>query len=561
MTSIRPRTTEPLAAFTFIETLLAIAVIAILAAIVIFALNPAKQLAQTRNSQRRLDAKSLVNSLNQYQLDNGALPAGIDDVLRVIGTATSGCNISCGKKIARLDNPLTGLAKGLEDFLYDHTPAAAAASSTGWVLPTGYQDPGNQWSGWQNAYDGNTGTYAQNSYGGTGWGQFIILTMSDAVTSDRLRINADYLDSHIQAVDVDVLKDGLWTDVFEGGSESVWNCKWVELSFPKGSVTQIRFRYNYSAGGYYFWLYELQLYQTADAIVAPTCSIQGATSVQQTAAIMHGLVADDGGEPNQYSFDYGKTTAYGNSTAWTGGAITGDVVSELISGLDPKTTYHFQAKLKNSAGTAVCADNTFTTRIADTGWLLPLSSSDPDNKWDNEDEAYDDTFLTYARSYHNTGDNQWSSFIYLAHPEIPANSLRFYARSGAEVDLVDIGIYKDGSWQDIYQGPFADKQWVQEDFSSGVVGQIRIRFHAANISQGFFFELYEVNLQKSSETAEDACLDLHPELVPKYLAEIPKDPSQGSDEKTYYAVKKTEGNRIIIYSCGAELGEDISASR
>jgi type II secretory pathway pseudopilin PulG len=562
MFQAKDRQARSLPAFTFIEILLVVATLVILAAIVVFAINPTKQLAQTRNSQRRLDVKSLVDSINQYELDNGLAPAGIDDALRVIGTATSGCNISCGTKIAMTsESPLVRLADKLSGLFYDNTPSASAASSTGWVLPTGYQDPGNQWSGYANAYDGNSGTYAQNNYGGVGWGQFIILTLDSAVTSDRLRVNADYLDSHVQSVDVDVLKDGIWTDVFEGGSESLWNCKWVELSFAKGSVTQVRFRYNYSTGGYLFWLYELQVYQTADTIVPPSCSIQGATSVQKTAAIMHGLVANDGGEPNQYSFDYGPTTAYGNSTAWTGGAITGDVFSELVSGLTPNTTYHFQAKLRNSAGTTTCIDNTFTTKMADTGWLLPLSSNDPDSRWDNEASAYDDTFSTYARSYHNTNEAQWSSFIYLAHPEIPANSLRFYARGGADVDEIDIDAYKDGVWEDIYQGAFSDKQLVQKDFASGLVSEVRIRFHAANASQGFFYELYEVNLQKSSETSEDACLNLNPALVPKYLVALPRDPSQGSDSKTYYAAKRTSGNRIVIYSCGAELGENISASR
>lgn len=61
--------------FTLIEILLVIALIAILAGIVIFAINPAKQLAEGRNTQRRSDVNTIINSLHQYSIDhNGDLP-------------------------------------------------------------------------------------------------------------------------------------------------------------------------------------------------------------------------------------------------------------------------------------------------------------------------------------------------------------------------------------------------------------------------------------------------------------------------------------------------------
>ncbi len=61
--------------FTLLEILLVVAAIAILAAVVIRALNPSKQLADTRNSQRSLDLNTIVNVIYQYEIDNkGALP-------------------------------------------------------------------------------------------------------------------------------------------------------------------------------------------------------------------------------------------------------------------------------------------------------------------------------------------------------------------------------------------------------------------------------------------------------------------------------------------------------
>jgi prepilin-type N-terminal cleavage/methylation domain-containing protein len=61
--------------FTLLEILLVVGIISILAGIVILAINPTKQLGDTRNAQRRSDVLTILNAVYQYSLDNdGALP-------------------------------------------------------------------------------------------------------------------------------------------------------------------------------------------------------------------------------------------------------------------------------------------------------------------------------------------------------------------------------------------------------------------------------------------------------------------------------------------------------
>ncbi len=64
--------------FTLLEILLVVAAIAILAGIVILAINPNKQLGDTRNSERSSEINTILNGVYQYSLDNnGTLPSGI----------------------------------------------------------------------------------------------------------------------------------------------------------------------------------------------------------------------------------------------------------------------------------------------------------------------------------------------------------------------------------------------------------------------------------------------------------------------------------------------------
>lgn len=117
--------------FTLIELLLVIGIIAILASIVIVAINPTKQLGDARDAQRRSDVNSILNAVYQYAIDNnGSMPSGIPT-----GTGTEICTATGGEGCVDLRD-LIG------DYLVD-IPAdpQAAPGSTDYFI---YKDAGGR---------------------------------------------------------------------------------------------------------------------------------------------------------------------------------------------------------------------------------------------------------------------------------------------------------------------------------------------------------------------------------------------------------------------------------
>lgn len=66
--------------FTLIELLVVIGILAVLLAITLIAINPARQFSQANNTKRSSDVNAILNAVGQYAADNkGTLPVGIPD--------------------------------------------------------------------------------------------------------------------------------------------------------------------------------------------------------------------------------------------------------------------------------------------------------------------------------------------------------------------------------------------------------------------------------------------------------------------------------------------------
>ena len=117
--------------FTLIELLVVIGILAVLLAIVLIAINPARQFAQANNTQRRSDVNAILNSVHQYAADNnGTLPAGITTTAaNVSSTGADLCALLVSDYLAAL--PADPTTTGPVD-----EAACATAYDTGYTIVT-----------------------------------------------------------------------------------------------------------------------------------------------------------------------------------------------------------------------------------------------------------------------------------------------------------------------------------------------------------------------------------------------------------------------------------------
>ena len=115
--------------FTLLEILLVVAAIAILAGIVILAINPNKQLGETRNAERRVDVNTILNGIYQYTIDNsGTIPSTITTTSTEI-CLSSIATSSCGS-LVNLTDALTTNQAYLVSIPVD--PSATSTTGTGY---------------------------------------------------------------------------------------------------------------------------------------------------------------------------------------------------------------------------------------------------------------------------------------------------------------------------------------------------------------------------------------------------------------------------------------------
>ncbi len=122
--------------FTLIEILVVIGIIAVLAAIVIIAINPARQFAQSRDTQRNANLNAILNAVGQRTADNKGVFAGSF-------TGTDGLTKTClalptTALTITTDEVLTGTTIGLGCLVPTYISALPVDPTVGTAVNTGY---------------------------------------------------------------------------------------------------------------------------------------------------------------------------------------------------------------------------------------------------------------------------------------------------------------------------------------------------------------------------------------------------------------------------------------
>jgi len=110
-------------------------------------------------------------------------------------------------------------------------------------------------------------------------------------------------------------------------------------------------------------------------------------------------------------------------------------------------------------------------------WVNPTGYNDPDSKWTYETNIYDDNVNSFAIGLMSSAYS-WGSFIELTRASIYCSKIRFNAMADPDVYLIDIDIYYDSAWHNLYQGSYTDHTWIEKELDSiQAVTSVRFRFY------------------------------------------------------------------------------------
>ena len=530
--------------FTLIETILVIAIIIIIAVVVLVTINPFKNIAESRNAQREVDVKTILDAVNQYSLDNnGMVPAGINDKWSQIGNCTN-CEITCGEGGTSGGNVNISdvTANDFNTGQYSNTQYNNALSAVG-LNPTGKSAGlGSYTSGvkdgitttrWDTIQLTPTAPYGKqlpdNQQTETGY------------VTGNANMSGNVLLMHLNE------QNGAIQDSSGSGNNGVGNN--IAYNNPGKFNSSIGFNGSNSAIN-----------------VANSSSLNPTNAITMEAWVKWSINPSTG-QPwaniINKNGDDGYQIQHTYSNLYFETAIKTNVKRTFIQSTTQAVAgnwYHIVGTWDNTTNLLKLYVNGNLERTASlTGSIISSAQNASIGKRSWNDRYFNgsiDETAIYNRS--------------LSSDEIKDHYLRGALKLGLKVRSCASA---DCSGSD-FVGPNGNNSEYSESSNTGLSPNA---YSLQNIANNRYFQ-YKLDLQNSQtsfspsftnvninatklgETTNPNGVNLASFLVPTYLANIPYDPSTGNQTTTSYAIKKSSTGRISVKSCSAELGKDIQKS-
>ena len=194
--------------------------------------------------------------------------------------------------------------------------------------------------------------------------------------------------------------------------------------------------------------------------------------------IIRAISADDGDINIDSGWSAGTNITVDKSSTSSGECVGGAChANKATAGAVGAVTLSMTAAEQNTG-------ITIAIRSSSSGWVTPLGFVDSGSEWDDEEEAFDGAAVPGSSTSTNLSATTWSSYLELEVPEVTnCTKVRFYAGNFGSHLNIDIDLYYNSQWNNLYEGSYVDQEWVEKAIgSTQAVTAMRIRFYNTHTS-------------------------------------------------------------------------------